>query len=135
MDSNSGVGIGAADEKKINKKFLIVKLPANVKNAKRAVEMLGGKDCILSKFNKDEDLELNLFNKKIPLEKCLNNDFIISRKRMRNKNKPGEYKYKFEIQGRVDSCYDYFALHDFICYMGSEEVTNLANLESKFIIF
>jgi hypothetical protein len=120
-------------EVEANKKYLVVKLPANVIDSKKAIEMLGGKETILNKFNKDEDIELNLFNKKIPLEKCLNNDFIICRKRLRNKNNHDEKKYKFEVKGRVDSCYDYFALHDFMCHKGNNNILNLNNLESNFI--
>jgi hypothetical protein len=136
MDSNPCINIdlnesNSSDYK--NKKFLIVKLPANVRNAKKASELLGGKDKILSKFLKDEDLELsNVFSKKIPLEKCLNNDFVLKRKRMRNKL-TGEKKFKFEIKGRVDSMYEYFALHDFVCFKGDQEQTDLKNLESKIL--
>ncbi len=128
MDSNPGPD-------HYNNKFLIVKIPANVLNAKKACECLGGKEKILSKFAKDEDLELsNVFSKKIPLEKCLSNDFILQRKRMRNL-KTGEKKFKFEIKGRVDSMYEYFALHDFVCFKGDQDKTDLKNLESKILKF
>jgi hypothetical protein len=123
--------INVSDNK--SKKFLIVKVPANVRNGKKAIEMLGGREKILSKFHKDEDLDLTgLFSKKISLEKCLSNDFIIRRKRLRNKS-TGEKKFQFEVQGCVDSLYDYFALHDFICNKPNSQaqVTELKNLESK----
>jgi len=132
MDSNPRLDLNESNSPDFtNNKFLIVKIPANVLNAKKACEFLGGKEKILSKFAKDEDLELaNVFSKKIPLEKCLSNDFILKRKRMRNLT-TGEKKFKFEIKGRVDSMYEYFALHDFLCFKGDKDKTDLKNLESK----
>ncbi len=117
-----------------NKIYLLVKIPANVKNPQKAVELLGGKEKLLSKYTKDDDVDLNLFSKKIPLEKCISSDFLIKRKRMRNKNNPEEYRYKFEIMGKVDAVYDYFALHDFICLKHDNEKTSFSMLESKSII-
>ncbi len=136
MDSNSNQPAQNSqnvqgESKFINKNHLIVKIPANVKNPKKALEMLGGKEKVLAKFSKDEDLELNLFNKKINLEKCLNNDVLLRRKRM--KNGKGDYKYKYQIVSKVDSMYDYFAMHDFLCLKENSKETSIDNLESKII--
>ncbi len=51
---------------------------------------------------------------------------------MRNKNKPGEYKYKYSILGKVDSMYEYFALHDFICIKENE--IDVKDLKSKILL-
>jgi hypothetical protein len=119
-------------KEKINyKKYLLVKLPANVKNPEKAIECLGGKEKILNKHLKDEDIDFNFFNKKIPIEKCASSDFLIKRKRLRNKNNPEEIRYKFELVGKVDSIYDYFALHDFVCQKHEKEKFSEDMLESK----
>lgn len=52
---------------------------------------------------------------------------------MRNKLRPVEYKYKYEIIGLVDSIYEYFTLHDFICIKESEKDGNIDNLESNIL--
>lgn len=80
---------------------------------------------------KDEDLELDLFNKPIPLEKCFTHDVLIKRKRMRNKNNPEEKKYTYSVVGNIDAVYDYFAMHDFVCLKENSELTDASNLESK----
>ena len=87
MDSNTLPMANDETEQQKNKNILIVKIPANVKNVKKCIEMLGGEETILSKYIKDEDIDLDLFMKKIPLEKCVTNDLVIRRKRYRNKNK------------------------------------------------
>ncbi len=46
MESNSSL---QENSKINNKKYLLVKIPANVKNAKKTIDMLGGKDEIISK--------------------------------------------------------------------------------------
>lgn len=114
-----------------HKKYLLVKLPANIINPSKALEILGGKEKILSKHLKDEDLDFSYFNKKIPLEKCISTDFLIKRKRLRKKNNPNEIRYKYEILGKVDSIYDYFALHDFICEKPDKDKYSYDVLESK----
>lgn len=70
-----------------DKKFLLVKIPANVENTSKAIELLGGKEEIYNNFLSDEDIEMKYFYKDIALEKCLSNDLILKRKRMRNKTK------------------------------------------------
>ncbi len=50
---------------------------------------------------------------------------------MRNKKKPGEYRYKYQVMGKIDSLYDYFALHDFICIKENKEEVDINNLESN----
>jgi len=86
---------------------------------------------------------LSLLLKKIPLEKCWTNDVLIKRKRMRNKTKyydyiinheifrPGVFKYKYELVGKIDSIYDFFAMHDFISINPEKKKFDLDVIESK----
>jgi hypothetical protein len=46
MDSNR---VQQDSKSNYNKKHLLVKLPANVKNTKKAMELVGGKEVITSK--------------------------------------------------------------------------------------
>jgi hypothetical protein len=133
MELNSHCSSTNSKEKINYKKYLLVKLPANVKNPQKAIECLGGKEKILNKHFKDDDLDFNFFNKKIALEKCASSDFLIKRKRLRNKNKLEEVKFKFELVGKVDSVYDYFALHDFVCQKHEKEKFSIDMLESIII--
>ena len=87
MDSNTAQMAMDDRQSQLNKNILILKIPANVKNVDKCIEMMGGKEKIITKYSNDEDIDLNLFMKKIPLEKCVTNDLVIRRKRYRNKNK------------------------------------------------
>lgn len=87
LNNNNQTESTDTHEEKQIKKFLLLRVPAKIENSDKAIELLGGKEKIMSKFVKHEDIDLNLFYKKINLEKCLSNDMLIKRKRMRNKKK------------------------------------------------
>lgn len=67
--------------------YFAIRVPAKVTNIQKAIELLGGKREIMNKNAKNENIELNLFTKKIPLEKCISNDLLLKKKTKRNKKK------------------------------------------------
>ena len=98
------------------KKFILIKVPAKVKNKDKATSLLGGCGNIIHKYFKNENIDLKLFHKKLPLEKCICNDLIIKRKTKRSKTNPTLIKYEYEIIGKADCQYECFAMHDFVYF-------------------
>ena len=96
------------------KQYLLIKLPAKIVNKEKAIECLGGKKNIISKNAKNENIELKLLYKKLPLEKCISNDILLKRKTKRSKKDPTKVKYEYEIMGKISNQYEFFAMHDFI---------------------
>lgn len=98
------------------KKFILIKVPAKVKNKDKATSLLGGCGNIIHKYFKNENIDLKLFHKKLPLEKCICNDLIIKRKTKRSKTNPSLIKHEYEIIGKADCQYECFAMHDFVYF-------------------
>ena len=96
------------------KKIMLIKIPAKIKNRDNAIQLLGGKKNILKKFYENENLDLKIMNYNLPLEKCICNDILIKRKTLRNKKDSNLIKYKYEIIGNINFLYDYFIISDFI---------------------
>ena len=96
------------------KKIMLIKIPAKIKNKENAIQLLGGKKNILKKFYENENLDLKIMNYNLPLEKCICNDILIKRKTLRNKKDSNLIKYKYEIIGNINFLYDYFVISDFI---------------------
>ena len=96
------------------KKYLLIKLPAKIVNKEKAIECLGGKKNIIAKNAKNENIELKLLYKKIPLEKCISNDILLKRKTKRSKKDPTKVKYEYEVMGKISNQYEFFTMHDFI---------------------
>jgi hypothetical protein len=65
------------------------------------------------------------------IEKTFSNDLVVKRKRLRNKNNKSIKKSEFEIVGKVDSFYDYTALHDYIYVQPTHDIS-VEKLESMF---
>lgn len=95
------------------KTILAIKLPANVKNEKKAIEKLGGYKLITSKNIKNENLDLNLFLKNIQLEKTACNDILLKRKTKRNKKDPNKIKIEYSVIGQINEIYECNSMNDF----------------------
>ncbi len=95
------------------KNILAIKVPANVKNINKAIDNLGGKRNIINKNLKNENLDLKLFIKNIPLEKNACNDLLLRKKIKRNKKNPNEIKIEYQIIGQINQIYQCSCLTDF----------------------
>lgn len=96
------------------KQYLLIKVPAKIVNKEKVIECLGGKKNIITKNAKNENIELKLLYKKLPLEKCISNDILLKRKTKRCKKDPTKVKYEYEVMGKISNQYEFFAMHDFI---------------------
>lgn len=143
-DKDKTKGKAKINNKSKHPSYFLIKVPAKVTNIPKAIELLGGKKEIVTKSNKNENIDLNLFTKKIPLEKCISNDLLLRKKTKRNKKKyisiithfiysPQITKIEYETIGSISNQYDYFALHDFIYYNNPKASVDLNELK-KFAI-
>ena len=96
----------------INQKFLSVKIPAKVKSVEKAIESLGGVEQIAKDNIMDKDIHFSLLD--LDLEKCFSYDYLIKKKRKRNKKDPSKVKYEYKIIGKIPFNYNFFSLCDFV---------------------
>ena len=129
------------------KKFLAIKVPANVLHLDKCIHSLGGIESISDNNIKNTNINFELLD--LDLEKTHSNDLLIKRKRKRlkslnnsilenidnNKATKPKYKYEYEIVGSIDSIYDYFRLRDFDMSTNQEDkVDDPVKLFQSFLI-
>ena len=98
----------------LNKKIFAIKVPAKVKNNQKLIESLGGENNIISKLKTNDNIDFKFLYNSLPLEKCISNDILLKRKVKRNKKDKTKIKYEYEIIGKINNSYEYFAMQNFI---------------------